>query len=145
MRGIGRRDIVAAILIALVAGAVFTSPPLQTLQGLSLDILTALRWKLIGDRRDPATSPVVVVAIDDETYDTPPFKGSPTQTWTREIGRVLGSITEGGAKVIGFDVIFKNSIEQSEIPFGDAPLGGRMKGFDRDYSVPSTFTPTPTM
>ncbi|MBR1133849.1 adenylate/guanylate cyclase domain-containing protein [Bradyrhizobium iriomotense] len=135
MRRIGRRDIVAAILIALLAGAVFTSPPLQTLQGLSLDILTALRGKIIGDRRDPATSPVVVVAIDGETYDTPPFKGSPTQTWTREIGRVLGSITEGGAKVIGFDVIFPSSIEQSEIPFGEAPLGTRMKGFDRDYLI----------
>lgn len=135
MRRIGRRDIVAAIVIALVAGAAFTSPPFERLQGLSLDILTTLRWKLIGDRRDPATSPVVVVAIDDETYDTPPFKGSPTQTWTREVGRVLGSITEGGAKVIGFDVIFKNSIEQSEIPFGDAPLGSRMKGFDRDYLI----------
>ena len=135
MRGIGRRDIVAAILIALVAGAVFTSPPLQTLEGLSLDILTALRWKLVGDRRDATSSPVVVVAIDGETYDTPPFRGSPTQTWTREIGRVLGSITEGGAKVIGFDVIFPSSIEQSEIPFGDAPLGARMKGFDRDYLI----------
>ncbi|MET4389228.1 adenylate cyclase [Bradyrhizobium sp. F1.4.3] len=135
MRRIGRRDIVAAILIGLLAGAVFTSPPLQALQGLSLDFLTALRGKLVGDRRDPATSPVVVVAIDGETYDTPPFKGSPTQTWTREIGRVLGSITDGGAKVIGFDVIFKNSIEQSEIPFGDAPLGTRMKGFDRDYLI----------
>lgn len=135
MRRIGRRDIVAAILIALLAGAIFTSPPLQTLQGLSLDILTALRGKVIGDRRDPATSPVVVVAIDGETYDTPPFRGSPTQTWTREIGRVLGSITEGGAKVIGFDVIFPSSIEQSGIPFGDAPLGTRMKGFDRDYLI----------
>ncbi|KJC53520.1 adenylate/guanylate cyclase domain-containing protein [Bradyrhizobium sp. LTSP857] len=135
MRRIGRRDIVAAILIALLAGALFTSPPLQTLQGLSLDILTALRWKLIGDRRDAASSPVVVVAIDGETYNTPPFKGSPTQTWTREIGRVLGSITEGGAKVIGFDVIFPSSIEQSEIPFGDASLGARMKGFDRDYLI----------
>lgn len=135
MRRIGGRDIVAAFLIALVAGAIFTSPPLQTLQGLSLDILTALRGKLVGDRRDPATSPVVVVAIDGETYETPPFQGSPTQTWTREIGRVLGSITEGGAKVIGFDVIFKNSIEQSEIPFGDTALGGRMKGFDRDYLI----------
>ncbi|MEY9700987.1 adenylate cyclase [Bradyrhizobium diazoefficiens] len=135
MRRIGRRDIVAAILIALLAGAVFTSPPLQTLQGLSLDILTAMRGKLVSDRRDPATSPVVVVAIDGETYDTPPFKGSPTLTWTREIGRVLGSITEGGAKVIGFDVIFPSSIEQSEIPFGDAPLGSRMKGFDRDYLI----------
>ena len=135
MRRIGRRDIVAAIVIALFAGAAFTSPPLQTLQGLSLDILTALRWKLIGDRRDPATSPVVVVAIDGETYETPPFRGSPTQTWTREIGRVLGSITEGGAKVIGFDVIFQSSIEQSEIPFGDASFGSRLKGFDRDYLV----------
>ncbi|WP_245327123.1 CHASE2 domain-containing protein, partial [Bradyrhizobium sacchari] len=135
MRRIGRRDIIAAILIALLAGAIFTSPPLQVLQGLSLDILTALRGKIIGDRRDPATSPVVVVAIDGETYDTPPFRGSPTQTWTREIGRVLGSITEGGAKVIGFDVIFPSSIEQSEIPFGDAPLGTRMKGFDRDYLI----------
>src|SRR5581483_946374 len=73
--------------------------------------------------------------IDGETYDTPPFKGSPTQTWTREIGRVLGSITEGGAKVIGYDVIFKNSIEQSEIPFGEAPVGARMRGFDRDYLI----------
>lgn len=135
MRGIGRRDIVASILIALLAGAIFTSPPLQTLQGLSLDILTAMRGKLVGDRRDPATSPVVVVAIDGETYDTPPFKGSPTLTWTREIGRVLGSLTEGGAKVIGFDVIFPSSIEQSEIPFGDAPLGARMKGFDRDFLI----------
>src|SRR3954466_3377189 len=135
MRGGGRSDIVAAILIALLAGAVVTSPPLQTLQGLSLDILTALRGKLVGDHRDPATSPVVVVAIDGETYDTPPFQGSPTLTWTREIGRVLGSITDGGAKVIGLDVIFPSSIEQSEIPFGDAPLGERMKGFDRDYLI----------
>lgn len=135
MRRIGGRDIVAAILIALVAGAVFTSPPLQTLQGLSLDILTALRWKLVGDRRDPADLPVVVVAIDGETYDTPPFKGSPTQTWTREIGRVLTGITDGGAKVIGFDVIFPSSIEQSEIPFGEVPLGARMRGFDRDYLI----------
>lgn len=135
MRRIGRRDIVAAILIALLAGAIFTSPPLQTLQGLSLDILTALRGRLVGDRRDPANSPVVVVAIDGETYDTPPFKGSPTLTWTREIGRVLGSINDGGAKAIGFDVIFPSSIEQSEIPFGDAPLGARMKGFDRDYLI----------
>ncbi|MGY3560475.1 adenylate cyclase [Bradyrhizobium sp. USDA 4463] len=135
MRRIGRRDIVAAILIALVTGAAFASPPSQRLQGLSLDILTALRWTLIGDHRDPATSPVVVVAIDGATYETPPFKGSPTQTWTREIARVLNSITAGGAKVIGFDVIFPSSIEQSEIPFGDASFGSRVKGFDRDYLI----------
>lgn len=135
MRRIGRRDLIAAMLMALVAGAVFTSPPVGVLQGLSLDILTALRGRLIGDGRDPATSPVVVVAIDGETYDTPPLKGSPTLTWTREIGRVLGGIADGGASVIGFDVIFPSSIEQSEIPFGDGPLGARLKGFDRDYLI----------
>ncbi|MFT4115642.1 CHASE2 domain-containing protein [Bradyrhizobium sp.] len=135
MRRTGRRDIIAAALIALVAGAIFTSPPLHTLQGLSLDILTAIRGKIAGDKRDPANSPVVVVAIDGETYDTPPFKGSPTQTWTREIGRVLGSIADGGAKVIGFDVIFMNSIEQSQIPFGDTSFGSRIRGFDRDYLI----------
>ncbi|MBC9877027.1 adenylate/guanylate cyclase domain-containing protein [Bradyrhizobium sp. INPA01-394B] len=135
MRRIGRRNIVATVLMALVAGAAFASPPLQRLHGLSLDLLTTLRWNSIGDRRDVATSPVVVVAIDGETYDTPPFKGSPTQTWTREIGRVLGGIADGGAKVIGFDVIFPSSIEQSEIPFGDASFGSRVKGFDRDYLI----------
>lgn len=135
MRRIGRRDIVAATLIALLAGAIFTSPPFQILQGLSLDILTAVRGKLASDSRDLAASPVVVVAIDGETYDTPPFKGSPTQTWTREIGRVLTSISDGGAKVIGFDVIFKSLIEQSEIPFGDTSFGSRIRGFDRDYLI----------
>ncbi|MGY8665827.1 adenylate/guanylate cyclase domain-containing protein [Bradyrhizobium sp. UFLA05-109] len=135
MRGIGRRDIVAAIVIALLTGAVFTSPPLNTLQGLSLDILTALRERLFGDGRDVSASPVVVIGIDDETYNTLPFKGSPTLIWTREIGRVIGAVLDGGAKVIGFDVIFQSSIEQSEIPFGDAPLGDRMKGFDRDYLI----------
>lgn len=131
IRRIGRRDVVAAVLVALVSGAVFSSP--QLLQGLSLDILTALRFELFGDRRDPADAPVVVVAIDEDTYRTPPFKGSPTLTWTREIGRVLSAIVNGGAKVVGFDVIFPSSIEQSEIPFGDDLLGARMKGFDRDF------------
>src|SRR3954451_17593905 len=135
MRRIGRPDIVAAILIVLLAGAVVTSPPLQTLQGLSLDILTALRGKLVGDHRDPGEPPGGVVASDGQNYDPRPFKGSPTQTWTREIGRVLGSIDDGGARAIGFDVIFPSSIEQSEIPFGDASLGSRMRGFDRDYLI----------
>ena len=40
----------------------------------------------------------MVVAIDEETYETPPFKGSPTITWTGEIGRVLSAMLEGGAQ-----------------------------------------------
>lgn len=131
MRRISRRNVVAAGLIALLCGASLASTEL--LQGLSLDLLTTLRWELFGDRRYPAASPVVVVGIDEETYQTPPFKGSPTPTWTRELGRVVSAIADGGARVIGFDVVFPTSIEESEIPFGDQPIGVRMRGFDRDF------------
>ena len=78
-------------------------------------------------------SQVVVVALDEETFRTPPFEGTPSVTWTREIGRVLNAIIDGGAKVVGFDVVFPTSIEQSEVPFGDETLGARIRGFDRDY------------
>lgn len=131
MRRITRQDVVAALLTALLCGAVLAS--IELLQGLSLDLLTTLRWELFGDRRYPASSPVVVVGIDEESYQTPPFKGSPTLTWTRELGRVVSAIVDGGAKVVGFDVIFQTSIEESEIPFGDQPIGVRMRGFDRDF------------
>ncbi len=128
-----RRDFLAGMTIALVCGAVFASPALEMVHGLSIDTLTAVRSKVFGDRRDSVPAPVVVVAIDEQTYQTPPFKGSPTLTWTREIGRVLTDIIDGGAKVVGLDVIFPTSIEQSEIPFGEEPLGVRMRGFDRDF------------
>ena len=131
MRRIIRRDLVAAIVIAFVSGTVLTSS--DFLRGLSLDLLTTLRWELFSHHPSPASYPVVVVAIDEETYQTPPFKESPTLTWTREIGRVLSAIVDGGARVVGFDVIFPTSLEQSEIRFGDEALGDRMKGFDRDY------------
>jgi adenylate cyclase len=133
MGRIAKRDVFAIIIIALVAGIVFASPAFEVLQGLSIDALTMLRWQFFGDLVDPASAPVVVVAIDAESYQTPPFKQSPTLTWTREIGRVLTAIVDGGATVVGFDIVFPTSIEQSEIPFGDEMLGTRMRGFDRDY------------
>ncbi len=133
MGWIGKRDTLAAFIIALLSGAFAASPALDTINGLSIDALTALRWHAFGQRHDAAAAPVVVVAIDEESYDTPPLKGSPILTWTREIGEVLTATLAGGAKVVGFDIIFPNSIEQSEIPFGDAALGARMRGFDRDF------------
>ncbi|MEZ5819212.1 MAG: adenylate/guanylate cyclase domain-containing protein [Bradyrhizobium sp.] len=123
----------AAAFISLAVGLWFASPLSGNLQGLSLDALTTLRWEFLGSRSRPSASPVVVVAIDEESYRTPPLKGSPTLTWTREVGRVLSAIVEGGARVVGFDLIFPTSIEQSEIKFGEEPIGARMRGFDRDF------------
>jgi adenylate cyclase len=128
-----RRDAVAIILVALTCGIVSVLPPFNLIHGWSIDALTALRWEVFGTRRDPASAPVVVIAIDEETYQTPPFKGSPTVTWTTEVGRVLSAVIDGGAKVVGFDIVFPRSIEQSELPFGDDLLGARMRGFDRAF------------
>ena len=123
----------AIALVALLSGIAFTLPPLDLVHGWSIDVLTALRYELFGTRRDPATAPVAVIAIDEETYETPPFKGSPTPIWTTEIGRVLSAVLDGGAKVAGFDIVFSTSIEQSEIPFGDDVVGTKLRGFDRPF------------
>ena len=127
------RAAAAGVLIAVAAGLVAASPALDWLRGFSIDVLTMLRWHAFGNVHAPASSPAVVVAIDEETFRTPPFEGSPSVTWTPEIGRVLTAIIDGGAKVVGFDIIFPTSIEQSVVPFGDETLGARLRGFDRDY------------
>ncbi|MGE0288657.1 MAG: adenylate/guanylate cyclase domain-containing protein [Bradyrhizobium sp.] len=127
------RDAIAATAIALACAGIAVSPALERIHGLSLDILTALRFETFGNRHSPKASPTVVVAIDEESSGAAPFKGSPTLTWTGEIGRVLNAVVEGGARVVGFDMIIPTSIEQSEIPFGDGMFGERVRGFDRDF------------
>jgi class 3 adenylate cyclase/CHASE2 domain-containing sensor protein len=133
MEPVRRRAALAAFLIALVSALVAASPALDAVRGLSIDVLTALRWRAFGNAHPPASSPAVVVALDEETFRTPPFESTPSVTWTREIGQVLTAILDGGAKVVGFDIVFPTSIEQSAVPFGDETLGARVRGFDRDY------------
>ena len=128
-----RRDAVAIPVIAVACGFLSVLPPFSVAHGWSIDALTALRWQLLGPHRDAASAPVAVIAIDEETYETPPFKGSPTPIWTTEIGRVLTAVLDGGARVAGFDIVFANSIEQSELPFGDDAVGAKLRGFDRPF------------
>jgi adenylate cyclase len=133
MEGARLRPAFAAFLIAVAAGLVAASPALDTLHGLSIDILTALRWRICGNAQAPESSAAVLVALDEETFHTPPFEGTPSVTWTPEIGQVLSAIIDGGAAVVGFDIVFPTSIEQSAAPFGAETLGARVRGFDRDY------------
>ena len=127
------RAAAAGFLIALAAGLLAASPALDGVRGFSIDLLTMLRWHAFGDVHPSGSSPAVVLALDEETFRTPPFEGSPSVTWTPEIGRVLSAIIDGGAKVVGFDIVFPTSIEQSAVPFGDETLGARLGGFDRDF------------
>ena len=114
-------------------GACCRLAALDAVRGLSIDFLTALRWHAFGNAYAPAASHAVVVALDEETFRTPPFDGTPSVTWTHEIGQVLTAVIDGGAKVVGFDIVFPTSIEQSAVPFGDETLGARVHGFDRDF------------
>src|SRR5258708_14348409 len=113
MGGVRRRDLLAAVLIALLASAFVASPALDVLDGLSIDILTWLRWQAHGPLHDPARSPTVVVALDEETYRTAPFANTPYVSWTRDIGRVMTAAIHGRAKGGGFDVLFSHSTEPS--------------------------------
>lgn len=133
MERIRPRDAIVALAIVLFVSFLTVAPALDFLHKLSLDALTALRWHVIGNKYEPTASPTAVIAFDEDSYRTPPFKGTPTITWTREIGRIITAVLDGGALVIGFDVIFPTSIEESQIPFDNETLGSRMRGFDRDF------------
>ena len=87
----------------------------------------------MANGKTPTQSPTVVVALDQATYETPPFRGTPTVVWTREIGKVLTAVVDAGAAVVGFDLIFPSSIEESDLPFGQETFGSHNRGFDRDF------------
>jgi class 3 adenylate cyclase/CHASE2 domain-containing sensor protein len=133
MDGARLRTISVAFLIGLVAALAAASPALDTFRGLSIDILTALRWRILGNAHPPESSAAVIVALDEETFRTPPFDGTPGVTWTPQIAELLNALLDGGASVVGFDVVFPTSIEQSASPFGEETLGSRVRGFDREY------------
>ncbi len=128
-----RRDILTTALIALIAATIASLPQLDRLRGLSIDVLTWLRWSIAGQLHDPMRSPTVVIALDEETYRRKPFAGTPSITWTPEIGKILTAVVDAGAKVVGFDVIFPTSLEQSEISLGGDTIGDRLRGFDRSF------------
>ncbi len=118
-----RRDILAAAAITMAASTLFSPQLSERLYGQSLDVLFWLRQQAFGPRHDPATSPTAVIAFDEETYRLEPFRSLPKVMWTKQVAQVMDATLAGGARVIGFDVIFPTSVEQY------------VKGFDRDFLV----------
>ena len=114
----------AAATIAVLAAVAVMAPPVERLRAASVDLLFLLRNLIV----DPAgttgqASPVVVIAIDEETYRSPPFQDTPNAFWTREIARVLTALVAAAVTVVGFDVVYPTSVDRF-IP-----------GFDRDFLV----------
>src|SRR5262245_26037670 len=97
-----RRDILAASLIACAVGAVLAVPAFDRLRGSSIDLLFWLRHEAFGQQYPTESSHVAIVALDEETYRTPPFAERPVVLWTPQIAAVLNAVLAGGAKVVGF-------------------------------------------
>ena len=57
------RDAVFILAIAIFSCALILAPPLDRLRGLSIDILTMLRWRVFGSMHKPEQSPTIVVAL----------------------------------------------------------------------------------
>ncbi len=116
-----RRDWLSTAAIVVLISVLVGYLANERLAGLSIDYLFWLRARFFAPAYAPAQSPTIVVALDEETYRRPPFTVVPKAMWTPQIAAVLDALIEGGAKVIGFDVIFPTAIE---------PL---IHGFDRDF------------
>ena len=109
------------IVAAAAVSGIFSLPSVDRLHGVSNDTLHWLRAAIVGQRHAPETSPVVVLAIDEETYRRPTFLHTPRVMWTPQIANVLDGLTEARAQVIGFDVIFPTSAEKY------------VRGYDRKF------------
>jgi len=106
---------------ALVLAAAVSMWAMGPIAGISTDLLFWLRQQLVSTAPDPNTSPTAIVAIDEETYRTPPFTDVPHALWTHEIAAVLNALVAADTKVIGFDAIFSTSGERF------------VHGFDQDF------------
>jgi adenylate cyclase len=107
-----------AALIALFCGMMVER---YLSAGLSFDALLSLRHLVFGDRHAPEESRVVVVAIDEATFDDPEFKDIPLALWAPQFAKALDLIDRAGPAVIGADILFTATVEK-RIAGYDKPL-----------------------
>ena len=109
--------------------------------GLSFDALLTLRHMIFGDRHQVQASNVVVVNIDEDTFDAPGFDDQPFALWAPQFATVLDALDGAGAKVIGIDLIFATTAEKVK-PGHDRPLWaslGRLGAAERVVLADASF------
>jgi CHASE2 domain-containing sensor protein len=119
-------DGLAVLVIAGLAAYLAIQPPLRELEGPAYDLLLRARHEIYGgissgkaSRARP--SPVVVVALDQETGLRPPFDRLPQELWTPQIAEVMRRTLDAGALVV--------AQQQAFVASADAA----MEGYDADY------------
>lgn len=94
--------------VAALVTTILQLPTLDPFDRLDLDALHLLRSSLPGKGPSPAPK-VTIIAIDETTYQTPPFQGLPKVMWTRQIALVQDAVLKAGAKVFAWDIILPTS------------------------------------
>lgn len=108
-------------VICLLLSAWVASPPAEYWTRLGGDLFLPLAANFHG--KGQGDGPVALVVIDEITHNTAPFSETPEVAWTPYLADVITAIDEGGATVIGLDMIFPKTIAGR----GLAP------GFDRSF------------
>lgn len=99
-----------AVVCALAVSGLTGLPIFERFYDLDIDVLHSLqRFAPGGGQREAASATVVVVALDESTYATPPFAGLPKVMWTPQIASVQNAILAAEARVIGWDFILPTS------------------------------------
>lgn len=112
-----------AVLLGLIAGVLAALPPSRDFDRRGIDYLLPLRHWAYGPLFPPARSDVVVVAVDEQTYNTAPFANTPKVAWTPYIGYVIDAVDRAGAKAIGLDMVFPTTLDRPELLLGyDRPF-----------------------
>jgi len=92
-----------ALLAAAMTSVLDVSGLAGPLQLKAFDALFYLRQKS-GLHRGGGESPIVLLGIDDQTFDDPAFK-IPKVLWHEHFAVVIKGLADGGARVIGLDFL----------------------------------------
>ncbi len=109
--------------LALLAGLLAALPAARDFDLRGLDFLLPLRHLAYGPLFPPGKSDVVIVAVDEQTFASPPFSATPKVAWTPYLGYVIDAVNAAGPKAIGLDMIFPTSLDRPELLLGyDRPF-----------------------
>jgi adenylate cyclase len=103
------RNQVLAVVCALAITGLAGMPFFERFHDLDIDVLHSLRHAIPNAGQNEASSETVIVALDENTYVSPPFAGLPKVMWTPQIASVQNAILAAGARIIGWDLILPTS------------------------------------
>jgi adenylate cyclase len=110
------------------------SPLGDPVRALSIDSLIWLRDRVVDHdvyEREPSIS---IIAVDEATYQTPPFRGTPRVAWSAYLAEVIRALLDAGVTVVGFDIVFPTSLD-SHLPGIDRQLLQTLRDGSREGRV----------